>query len=262
MFMKRKSKAGTIVQKILKSGVITWLIILGIWQLASNYNSPDFLPSPLKTWDGLVEIATKGVLWDDISISMQRVAIGWLRGMAFAIPVGLIVGRFQIARWILEPFINFFRFIPAIGFLTLFLMWFGVGEESKLVLIMYATIFPVIINTIAGVISIDPVKYQAAESLGANRFQSFLSVTIPAAVPSIFTGIRLGLSGAIISIVAAEMLAANEGLGYLIYTSRLYYRTDWIFVGIITLGLIGFIADKLLRLLGNRLFRFYGVKGQ
>lgn len=260
--MKKNSKMKLVIQKILQSGVITWLLILGIWQLASEFNSPDFLPSPLKTWDGLVEIASQGVLWEDIAISMKRVAIGWLRGILLAIPLGLVVGRFQIVKWILEPFINFFRFIPAIGFLTLFLMWFGVGEESKLVLIMYATIFPVIINTIAGVVAVDPVKYQAAESLGANRFQSFLSVTIPGAVPSIFTGVRLGLSGAIISIVAAEMLAASEGIGYRIYTSRLYYRTDWIFVGIVTLGLIGFIADKLLRLLGNHLFRFYGVKGQ
>lgn len=260
--MKKKNKGAYFIRKILGSGIITWILLLVIWQIASKFNSPDFLPSPLKTWNGLVEIAKQGVLWEDIKISMQRVAIGWGRGLLIAIPLGLIVGRFQLARWILEPFINFFRFVPAIGFLTLFLMWFGVGEESKLVLIMYATIFPVIINTIAGVATIDPVKYQAAESLGANKLQSFLSVTIPGAIPSIFTGIRLGLSGAIISIVGAEMLAASEGVGYLIYTSRLYYRTDWIFVGIVVLGLIGFIADKALRLLGSHLFRFYGVKEQ
>ena len=107
-------------------------------------------------------------------------------------------------NWFIEPFINFFRFVPAIGFLTLFLMWFGVGEESKLILITYASIFPIIINTIAGVNTINPVKYQAAESLGANRFQSFITVTVPGAVPSILTGARLGLSTAIISIVGAK----------------------------------------------------------
>ena len=138
-------------------------------------------------------------------------------------------------------------------------MWFGIGEESKRVLITYAALFPIIINTVAGVNGIDPIKYQAAESLGANRVQSFFTVTIPGSVPSVLTGVRLGLSGAIISIVGAEMLAANEGLGYLIYTSRLYFKTDWIFVGIFVLGLLGFIADRLLRFGASRVLKRYGV---
>jgi NitT/TauT family transport system permease protein len=141
-------------------------------------------------------------------------------------------------------------------------MWFGIGEESKLVLIEYAVFFPVTINTIAGVNSIDPVRYQAAESLGASRLQEFFTVTLPGAVPNIFTGIRLGLSTGIISIVGAEMLAASEGLGYLVYTSRLYYRTDWIFVGLVVLGILGFLIDKILRYFGNKIFRYYGVKNQ
>lgn len=138
-------------------------------------------------------------------------------------------------------------------------LWFGVGEESKLVLITYATVFPVIVNTAAGVSRVDPVKYQAASSLGASPLQTFFTVTVPASIPSIVTGVRLGLSGAIVSIVAAEMLAANEGIGYLIYTSRLYYRTDWIFVGILVLGLLGFAADKGLRAVSHKVLRRYGV---
>lgn len=247
---------------LLKSGIVTWVILIVLWQIASIFNSPDFLPSPWRTLQGFEEIVKKGTLWEDIVISMKRVGIGWIRGLVIAIPIGLLVGRFKVVRWLVEPFVNFFRFVPAIGFLTLFLMWFGVGEESKLVLITYATIFPVIINTIAGVTGIDPVKYQAAQSLGASQLQMFFTVTVPGSIPNIFTGIRLGLSGAIISIVAAEMLAASEGLGYLIYTSRLYYRTDWIFVGIVTLGIIGFALDKILRKLGNSLFRYYGIKDQ
>lgn len=257
-----KKKKGSIWQTVLRSGILTWLLLIIVWQVASIFNNPDFLPGPARTWEGLVEILKKGTLWEDIAISMRRVAIGWIRGLLIGIPTGLLIGRFQTFRWVVEPFINFFRFVPAIGFLTLFLMWFGVGEESKLVLITYATVFPVIINTIAGVVSIDPVKYQAGQSLGANPVQIFFTVTVPAAIPGIFTGIRLGLSGAIIAIVAAEMLAASEGIGYLIYTSRLYYRTDWIFVGIVTLGLIGFLLDKFLCKLGNYFFRFYGVENQ
>lgn len=259
---KVEEQSKNILCFLAKSGIATWVALLLIWEIASHFYSPDFLPGPLKTWEGFKEVVVKGILWEDILISMQRVAIGWVRAIIIAVPLGLLIGRFKIFKWLVEPFINFFRFVPAIGFLTLFLMWFGVGEESKLVLITYAAMFPIMINTIAGVIGIDSVKYQAAESLGASKFQSFITVTVPGAVPNIFTGVRLGLSSAIIAIVGAEMLAANSGLGYLIYTSRLYYRTDWIFVGIVVLGLVGFVADKILRLAGNYLFRHYGVKNQ
>lgn len=254
-----KDTAINILKKIGKSGIITWILLIAIWQIASMFYSPSFLPGPLTTLEGFKEIILSGKLWEDISISLYRVALGWTRALLIGIPVGLLIGRFKGINWLIEPFINFFRFVPAIGFLTLFLMWFGVGEESKLVLITYASLFPIVINTIAGVNEIDPVKYEAAESLGANRVQSFFTVTVPGSVPSILTGIRLGLSSAIISIVGAEMLAANSGLGYLIFTSRLYFRTDWIFVGIVTLGLLGFAADKLLRFIASKALRHYGV---
>ncbi len=252
----------TILKKLFEFGLVSWLMLFLIWIAASLVNGEDFLPSPRSTFLGLVEMASKGLLMTDIGISLKRVLIGWVRGLVIAIPTGLMVGRFNPIRTLLEPLINFFRFIPAIGFLTLFLMWFGVGEESKTALITYATVFPVIINTAAGVAGIDRIKYQAAESLGASKVQTFFTVTVPGAVPNIFTGMRLGLSGAITSIVAAEMLAANEGIGYRIYTSRLYYRTDWIFVGIFILGFLGFLADKLLRRLAYRFFKYYGVSGE
>ena len=250
-----------VASKILKSGVISWILLIAIWQIASMFNSPDFLPSPLKTLEGLKEVFESGVLMEDIGISLQRVAIGWGRGILIAIPIGLLIGAFKPVRALIEPLINFFRFVPAIGFLTLFLMWFGVGEASKTVLITYASLFPIIINTVAAVGAIEQTRYQAAESLGASRWQRFIHVTVPGAMPGMFTGVRLGLSAAIISIVAAEMLAADSGLGYLIYTSRLYYRTDWIFVGIVILGIIGFAADRLLRLIAKVWFKHYGITG-
>ncbi|SEK80585.1 NitT/TauT family transport system permease protein [Pseudobutyrivibrio ruminis] len=250
-----------LIKRIIKSGIISWGALLVIWGVVSLFYTDTFFPSPVETVKGFNEILLNGKLWEDISISGQRVLIGWIRALLIGVPVGLLIGRFRIVNWFIEPFINFFRFVPAIGFLTLFLMWFGVGEESKLILITYASIFPIIINTIAGVNTINPVKYQAAESLGANKIQSFITVTIPGAVPSILTGARLGLSTAIISIVGAEMLAANSGLGYLVYTSRLYYRTDWIFVGIVTLGVLGFFADKFLRFVAKKSLKHYGVTG-
>ena len=253
-------KKDSIAVKIAKSGTITWILLLLVWSFGALFYSDDFLPNPAVTLDGAKSLITSGTLWNDIVVSMIRVLKGWSLGLLFAIPVGLCVGNFKMAGYIFEPFLNFFRFVPAIGFITLFLLWFGVGETSKVALIFYAVIFPVMVNTIAGVRSVDPSLIEAAESLGASKKRIFFTVVVPSAVPNIFTGARLGLSSAIICIVAAEMLAASEGLGYLIYTSRLYYRTDWIFAGIFTLGLIGYLADKLLRFLGKKFLYRFGVR--
>ncbi len=240
-------------------GILTWLFLFGIWGLASLNYTVDFLPSPIETITGAKEIILDGTLLQYILISSKRVCLGWGLGMLISIPIGLFIGRIELLRRIFEPFIDFLRFIPAIGFLTLFLMWFGAGEKSKVVLIMYATVFVILINTISGVLSIDKNRIQAARSLGASEIQIIYSVLIPSAIPHIFTGIRLGLGGAFTSIVAAEMLAAKEGIGFLIYTSRLYFRTDWIFVGLLTLGLMGYLSDRLIRLFGKVILKRYGI---
>ena len=247
------------VSFLASKGILTWILLLGIWGMASTAYTVDFLPSPFETVTGAKEIILDGTLIKFVLISFQRVLSGWGLGILFAIPAGLVIGRIELLRRIFEPFIDFLRFIPAIGFLTLFLMWFGAGEKSKIILIFYATVFVILINTIVGVLSIDKNRLQAARSLGASEFQIIYSVLIPSALPHIFTGIRLGLGGAFTSIVAAEMLAAREGIGFLIYTSRLYFRTDWIFVGLLTLGLMGYVSDRLIRLFGKIVLGRYGI---
>lgn len=260
IFRKGSVEMKKVINIILKCGIITWVLLLLIWQFGSLFYSDDFLPGPITTFSGAGKLVASGDLGRDILISMQRVLKGWLLGIAFAIPAGLCIGHFKKIGLVFEPFLNFFRFVPAIGFITLFLMWFGVGEKSKVALIFYAVIFPVMINTIAGVRTVDGALVEASQSLGATGVKTFFSVIVPSAVPHIFTGVRLGLSGAIICIVAAEMLAASEGIGYLIYTSRLYYKTDWIFIGIFTLGIIGFLTDKLLQFVGKKFLRRFGVR--
>ncbi|MEE8717321.1 MAG: ABC transporter permease [Coriobacteriales bacterium] len=245
---------------LLGAGALAWAALLVAWVLGARAMGPDFLPSPLATVQGAADLIERGTLQEDVAVSLVRVLKGWLGGLVVAIPLGLAIGNFRGVATVLEPLINFFRFVPAIGFLTLFLLWFGVGEQSKVALIFYATIFPVTINTIAGVRQVDPALVEASQTLGASRARTFFTVVVPAAVPNMFTGVRLGLSGAITAIVAAEMLAASSGLGYLIYTSRLYYHIDWIFVGIFTLGVIGFLADRLLQWAGRRLLLRFGVK--
>ena len=167
------------INQILKCGAVTWILLLVIWQIGSLFYTDDFLPGPATTFAGAGVLIEDGTLATDISVSLQRVLRGWLLGVIFAVPVGLCIGNFKKVGWVLEPFLNFFRFVPAIGFITLFLMWFGVGENSKTALIFYAVIFPVMINTIAGVRAVDQSLVEASRSLGASWPKVFFKVIIP-----------------------------------------------------------------------------------
>ena len=247
-------------QKVLRCGVISWLLILALWAFGASRYDEYFLPSPLETWAALRTLAKSGVLWADIAASVGRSARGWLLALVTAVPLGLVIGHFRLVKYLVEPILTFFRFVPAIALTTLFLMWFGVGDSSKIALILYASFFPMLVNTIAGVAGTDRSLIEAAGCMGAGRVRVFCTVIAPSAVPYIFTGMRLGLSSAILCVIAAEMLVGNDGLGYLINSSKLYYKTAWSFAGILTLALIGFAADKLLLFLGRKGLRRFGVK--
>lgn len=253
-------KPSELWQKILRCGIISWIIIIAIWGLGSLAYDEYFLPSPKETIDSLVTLVQNGTLWADIAASVSRVAKGWALAIIFAIPLGLLIGNFKPVRWLVEPILSFFRFVPAIALTTLFLMWFGVGEESKVALIFYASFFPVLVNTIAGVATTDPSLVEAASCMGAKKARTFFTVVVPSAVSNIYTGVRLGLSSAFICVIAAEMLVGSDGLGYLINSSKLYYKTSWAFAGIVTLAVIGFIADRLLQFIGKKFLKHFGVK--
>jgi NitT/TauT family transport system permease protein len=244
---------------VISSGLLTWLIVFIGWGIISLFYSSTFWPNPLETIVGAWEIILDGTLIQFAAISLWRVFKGWVIGCLTAVPLGILIGRSRIIRQLMEPLIDYFRFIPAIAFLTLFIMWFGVGEKSKTILIMYATCFTVVINTANGVRSIDDTRILAARTLGTSEVQILFHVILPSCVPFIFTGVRLGMGGAYTSIVAAEMIAAKEGLGYLIFTSRLYFRVDWILTGVIVLGLIGYLTDQGLRLVGKSVLKRYGI---
>lgn len=246
--------------KLITYGIVTWVIFILIWYILSLFQNEVLMPGPLVTLQGTMEIISNGKLFLFALISLRRVFIGWAIGTLGAIPLGILIGRISVLRKLMEPFVNFFRFVPGLALLTLFLMWFGVGELSKEVLIIYGTIFTVVVNTVAGVVAVDMNRINSARILGVSEWKIVYSVIWPSVIPYVFTGARLGLGTAFSSIVAAEMLAAKEGIGYLIYTSRMYFHTDWIFAGIIVLGLMGYLSDKVLRIVGNQFLKKYGVQ--
>lgn len=236
-------------------------VVLGFvaWALVSRDMNPLFLPSPWATWQSLDEFLEDGTLWQAILFSSQRILTGWALGLVVGIPLGLLMGASRIVRTFLDPYIEFFRFVPPIAFVTLAIIWLGPGESSKIALIFYTTVFIVILNMIAGVLSVNPLRLRAAAALGASKPWIMLTVTLPSTLPYMITGARVAMSNSFLTIVSAEMVAAQHGLGALIWLSRSYGRTEWVFIGIITLGLLGFLFDRILRLLTNRFLKRYGV---
>lgn len=249
----------TFVKKLLNYGVFTWVIGLFVWQLLSIFSGPEFLPGPIDTLKGAIELSKDGTLQKYIGVSFARVLSGWTLGSLIALPIGIIMGRVSIIRMLSEPFLNFIRFIPPLAFITLFMLWFGIGEQSKVILILYSTLFIVILNTMTGALSVEEDKIRSARCLGASEGQILFHIVIPATVPYMFTGVRLAMSTSFMAIIGAEMIAADQGVGFMIWNARLYFRMDWIFVGLIALGFMGFASDRLLGWFGSTLLSKYGI---
>lgn len=239
---------------------IVAVLSLGLWQGLASLTIPILLPPPGDVARAFWKGFTEGSLFMHIGASYFRILVGWAIGCMFAVPIAILAGRVPLVRALLEPYIEFFRFIPPIAFITLFMIWLGLGELSKVALIVYTTFFTTFLNTMAGAMSVEKERIRAAQCLGATRQQVFFKVIVPATVPHIVTGTRLALGMAFMTVIAAEFIAAQTGIGYLIFNSRLFAQTDYVFVGIITLGVMGFGANWVLRTVVSRIAYRYDVK--
>jgi NitT/TauT family transport system permease protein len=220
-------------------------VVILVWQIVSaTFFPPVLFPTPVLVARAFVKEIATGRLLGDVLASLARIFTGFVIGCTLGAGTGLTMGFIPFARRFLDPWIQFGRFVPSISLLSPALIWFGIGEGSKLFLITYTTTFIVLLNTLAAVFSVPRSKIRAAECLGATRAQLFRLVILPASLHGIFTGMRVGMGLSFTTVVAAEMIAADSGLGYLIINSRLWFQTDVIFVGIIMLGTLGYLADK------------------
>jgi NitT/TauT family transport system permease protein len=219
-----------------------------LWHVASIYLVSSVLfPPPAIVFRKAVILVRNGVLLEHLWASVQRILVGFIAGSLLGIPIGLAMGSFRPVRQVLEPYTEFLRFIPSVAMITVAVIWFGIGEASKIFLIIYTTIFIVILNTAAGVSAIANNKIRAAQALGATRGQIFFHVALPATVPYILTGMRLAMANSFTTIVAAELIAANEGLGKMLWDGRMFMLVDDIFVSLVSLGLLGFAVDRMFR---------------
>lgn len=231
-----------------------------LWSFGAWWFGPSTVASPAETVASLIELAANGTLAASIAASSGRILIGWIAGVIVGAPVGILMGRLRWMRDLLDPYVEFFRFVPPIAFVTLTIVWFGIGELSKLALIFYTSVFMVVVSTIQATVSVSPSRIQAAQNLGADRWRLLWTIILPSTIPGIVTGARLAMGNSFLTIVSAEIVAANVGLGSLIWSARNYGRIDWIFAGILVLGTLGFVFDRLLRIITNKLFHRYGVK--
>jgi ABC-type nitrate/sulfonate/bicarbonate transport system permease component len=224
-------------------------LLFAVWHAAAAWLVGSALfPPPGPVLARAVALVEDGILQEQVLASLRRILQGFLIGSAVGIPVGLAIGSFRPVRALLEPWTEFFRFIPAVAMITVAVIWFGIGEESKVFLIAYTTVFVVVIATAAGVGAVARDKIRAAQCLGASRLQVFALVALPATVPYILTGMRLAMANSFVTIVAAELVASNDGLGKMLWDARLFMQVEDIFVALVALGLLGFATDRLFRL--------------
>jgi taurine transport system permease protein len=247
--------------KSLILGTSSILVGLIIWQVLSQWIFPSSLfPTPAETIKALATQAASGLLIRDVVATMTRLLAGWLLGTLCGVVLGLAIGSFRPVKYYFEPAIQFMRFIPAIALITPFTVWWGVGEMSKVILILYASTFVVMLNTMVGITAIPRARIRAARCFQASPLNIFLHVTLPSTLPFILTGARIGMGNAFMIVVAAEMLGSENGLGFLIFISRSYLAADKIFVGIFTLGVLGLLCDFLFQKAALGLFRRWGYR--
>lgn len=244
---------------------VTWLTTclvllgaLGIWELCSFLHlfTPIALPPPKAVWQAFVILFTHGygghTVWLDIGFSAMRVAIGFGGAIIIGVPLGLLMARVGFVFRLIDPFLQFIRPVPPLAYIPLLVVWFGIGELPKIILILVGTIPVIIIGTISGVKATPPLRLAVARSLGASEGQIFRHVILPSALPEIFTSARVGIGVAWSCLVAAELIAADQGLGWLVQYAGQALQVAVVIAGIIIIGILGYMMELLIRLVENR----------
>jgi ABC-type nitrate/sulfonate/bicarbonate transport system permease component len=231
------------------------VVLLVAWEFVTRAGviDPLFLPPPSRAIAELFTLMSSGELLKALAISLYRVFFGFALAAIFGVALGTLMGRNRMLEDVLDPVVELLRPISPLALFPLAILWFGIGDASKVFVIALAASFPVILNTYAGVRSVDLNLLRASRSLGANRSELFTGVVLPGSLPHIFTGLRLAWGISWIVIVAAEMVGASAGIGYMVLEAQQTFRTERLFAGIIIIGAIGLLTDVGFRSL-QRLF--------
>jgi ABC-type nitrate/sulfonate/bicarbonate transport system permease component len=229
--------------------------VVAVWWAVVLIFKPhmSLLPSPLLTARTFVQLVASGELPRDAAYSVFRVLAAWSLAAVVAVPLGFAMGRWQRLERVLDPVVELFRPISPLAWIPLAILWFGIDEGGKIFVIFIGTFFPILLNTIAGAKTIDPVLIRAGRILGCKDDASlFRKVVLPAALPQVIVGLRISFGTGWAAIIAAELVAARSGLGYLISNGMEVLRSDYVLVGMVTIGVLGVLFDAVFRWVDHR----------
>jgi len=238
------------------------LVPLGLWWIVSSGTAVDkvFLPGPVDVFNRLVTWYTEDDLLSDMGISIYRVTTGFLFSAVIALPLALMIGTFRPVQAVLEPLTDFIRYMPAVAFIPLVMLWVGIEESSKISIIFIGTFFQMVLMMAEDVRRVPLAQIEAAQTMGAQKGETINLVIFQAAKPALLDTLRVTMGWAWTYLVVAELVAANSGLGYSILKAQRFLQTDKIFVGIILIGLIGLVMDQLFRLVHRKAFPWLYLK--
>jgi len=238
--------------------IIALICAIIVWQLVTALQlfPPIALPSPIAVWHAFVLLLMQGYgghsLFDDIWISVVRIVIGFTGAVVLGVPIGLGMARSALIFKTVDPFLQFIRPVPPLAYIPLLVVWFGIGELPKILLILVGTVPVIIIGTVSGVKGTPKLRLSVARTLGASEAQIFRHVILPSVLPEIFTAMRVGIGVAWTCLVAAELIAADEGLGWLVQYAGQALQVAIVIVGIIVIGILGYAMELLIRIVERR----------
>jgi taurine transport system permease protein len=239
-------------------GFVSVATMLLIWHLSATFRwvDPLLLPGPGEVLDSALDLSINGYqrtpLWQHIFVSVSRAFVAFAASIIVGVPLGLLMGMAPALNAMLDPFVQFLRPLPKIALIPLTVVWFGIGEGSKFFLIFIASFLSIVVGATAAVAGVSRNRVRAAQVLGAGRYQVFRHVILPSTLPELFTGVRLSIGIGWTSLIAAELVGATQGLGWMVLNAGNYLRTDVVILGIVLLGLIGWGLDALIVLAQRR----------
>ena len=236
------------------------MALLALWEAAPHVVpglNTALLPTPSMIFESALPMTVSGEIPNDIYVSVRRAAAGFVLAAILAIAAGVATARVPVFNFLTEPLLHGARAIPAIALVPVSVLWFGIGEAAKLALVCWGAFFPIWVNTFIGVRDVHPVYLRSAACLGAGRWQKLAWVVLPAALPLILAGLRQSIAISLIVLVAAELSGATAGVAYMMSMGHQLFRVDIMFIGLLLLGLLGFIADRCFVYFAQKLFPWY-----
>lgn len=229
-------------------GILSPLLLLFVWEIAvrTHLISPQFFPAPSSIVAAFFRLSETGELWKNIGVSLRRLSLGFVIGGVPALLLGIVMGLSRPLRLFIDPLIASTYPIPKSALLPLVLLIFGLGEGSKVVMVAMGVFYPVIMNTMTGVLQISKIYFDVGANFGATRWQTFKTIALPGAAPFIITGIKLGIGMGLILIAIAEMVGADSGLGYMIWNAWQLMDVETMYVGLLVIAFLGFAFNLLL----------------